>query len=99
MNHLGHIVLQSVFNSCGSEQCQARLHLAEDLLQTLLFLQKILLSDLHLYVELLQLFIVDNLHGKVKRTQALHGGVLAELINCLNQFFVLAAYLKALLNL
>ena len=99
MDHLRYIVLQPVFNSSGTKQSQTRLHLAEDLFQTLFFLQQVLLSNLNFNVELLQLLFINNLHGEVERSQALQGGILAELVHCFYQFFVLAAYLKALLDL
>ena len=67
MNDLRHVLLQPVLDSRGTQERQARLHLAVDLLQPFFLLEQILLGYLNLDVELLELFLIDDLHGEVER--------------------------------
>ena len=71
MNHLRDLVLQLIFDSCCTEKGKIALELTVDFFQLFILLLKVLLCLTDLEMELLDLFLSQDLHSKVKRAQAL----------------------------
>jgi len=99
VDYLRHILLKSVLDSSGSQESQAGLHIAKYSLKFFVLLLQVLLGNLDFDVELLELFLIEDLHSEVKRAQTFLRCVLSKGLHSPHDISVLCPLLEPFLDL